>query len=309
MENEMKAMLKKMMLGVALMLAGMVGAADTGTLVTFSSTGPDAYPDGVTVVDGEYYALAWAEEAAKLVMGADGTVAEGRVLAKVSVAEDGRCPPVNVKLDAETASACKDGVWGVFLLDTRGSSGGELRISSATLISDATVDIVSNGFLGHVRRRSGALMAAGITDGVTDNPVAAIGTTGYAKLTDAISAASEGATVRLLVDVSNVVDTVRIGKSLVLDGDGHRIVAAPVPADGHRNVGNVWGGGKSMLKVETSGITIRNIELDGGETHAFTYLVSADSASASFTTENITLLHGGELAGGVDGAVVQPGAG
>jgi len=34
--------------------------------VTFSSTGPDAYPDGATVVDGEYYALAWAEDAAKL---------------------------------------------------------------------------------------------------------------------------------------------------------------------------------------------------------------------------------------------------
>ncbi len=137
----MKAMLKKMMLGVALMLAGMVGAAATGTLVTFSSTGPDAYPDGATVVDGEYYALAWAEDTAKLVMGADGTVADGRVLAKMSVAEDGRCPPVNVKLDDATASACKDGAWGVFLLDTRGSAGDALTISSATRIANATVEV------------------------------------------------------------------------------------------------------------------------------------------------------------------------
>ena len=43
------------------------------------------------VVDGEYYALAWAADAAQLVMGADGAIADGRVLAKVAVAEGTRC--------------------------------------------------------------------------------------------------------------------------------------------------------------------------------------------------------------------------
>ena len=83
----MKTILKKTMVGIALMLAGIARAAVPGVQVTFSSTGPDAYPDGTAVVDGEYYALAWAEEDAKLVMGTDGMVADGRVLAKVAVAE------------------------------------------------------------------------------------------------------------------------------------------------------------------------------------------------------------------------------
>ena len=152
-------MIKKVVAGLAMVLAGFVGAADGGMLVTFSSQGPDRYPDGTAVVDGEYYALAWAEDTAKLVMGTDGTVAEGRVLARVAVAEGGRCPPVNVKLDAETASACQDGVWGVFLLDTRGSTGDAPTISSATLIVRATVEIASNGFLSHARLRSGLNLA------------------------------------------------------------------------------------------------------------------------------------------------------
>ena len=212
----MKTILKKTMVGIALMLAGIAGAAVPGVQVTFSSTGPDAYPDGTAVVDGEYYALAWADDDAKLVMGTDGMVADGRVLAKVAVAEGRRCPPVNVKLDDETANACKDGAWGVFLLDTRGSTGDALTISSATRIANATVEVASNGFLSYTKFGPALLSAPGITDGVTDNPAAAIGSTGYATLADAIAAASAGDTVTLLADVE-VNTAIVVDKSLTLD--------------------------------------------------------------------------------------------
>ena len=210
--------MKKAMFGIALMLAGAVGAASSGTLVTFSSTGPDAYPGGAEVVDGEYYALAWAEDAARLVMGTDGTMTEGRVLAKVAVAEGKRCPPVNVKLDDATANACRGGVWGVFLLDTRGSTGGNLTISSATLVANARIEIASEGFLRHARLRSGSPI---ITEGATDDPAASIATTGYATLADAIAqAADSGDTIRLM---KNVTENIAIGKSLVFDGAGHKL--------------------------------------------------------------------------------------
>ncbi len=226
----MKTILKNAMLGLALMLAGAVGAATPGSMVTFSSPGPDAYPDGTPVVDGEYYALAWAADAAQLVMGADGAIADGRVLAKVSVAEGTRCPPVNVKLDNETANACKDGAWGVFLLDTRGSSGDALTISSATRIDNATIELASNGFLSYTRLSSKRLGVPGITDGVTDNPVAAIGTTGYATLADAIAAVpADGTetTITMLadeeIDVIGYALTIANGKNVVLDLNGKTV--------------------------------------------------------------------------------------
>ena len=64
-----------------------------------------------------------------------------------------------------------------------------------------------------------------------------------------------------------------------------------------------------MFKLETGDITFRNITLDGDATHAYTYLVSADNSNVSLTTENITLLHGGEIAGDANGAALQDGAG
>ena len=232
----MKTILKKTMFGIALMLAGIAGAAAPGMQVTFSSTGPDAYPDGTAVVDGEYYALAWAEDTAKLVMGTDGTVAEGRVLARVAVAEGHRCPPVNVKLDDETANACKDGVWGVFLLDTRGHGEGDSSIESATRIANATVEIASNGFLSY-KKFGPRLGVPGITEGVTDNPVAAIGNTGYASLADAIAAVPTDGTEKTVVMLagetiaSDAGITIVAGKNIVLDLNGQTVQMAVASAD------------------------------------------------------------------------------
>ena len=65
----------------------------------------------------------------------------------------------------------------------------------------------------------GAWGAPGITDGVTDNPAAAIGSTGYATLADAIAAVNPGDTVTLMQDVT-LDATLELKKSMTLDLNG-----------------------------------------------------------------------------------------
>ena len=297
----MSTMLKKMMFRVALMLTGMVGAVDTGTLVTFSSMGPDAYPDGTTVVDGEYYALAWAEDSAKLVMSTDGTVAEGRVLAKVSVAEGGRCPPVNVKLDAETARACQGGEWGVFLLDTRGSIAAEPVIHSVTRIEKATIEITSNGFLNYMKIGPKLLSAPGITDGVTVNPVAAIGTTGYASLADAVAAAQNGDTITLLAD-----DTVSLTSGAQLAIDKSITIAGAVDANGeplYTISGTPTQTGTNNIYIDGSGtVTLSDLKIAGfgndhatDESHAPVYVASTFTGTVNLDNLYISDFNRGGL--------------
>ena len=303
----MKTILKNAMLGLALMLAGAVGAATPGSMVTFSSPGPDAYPDGTPVVDGEYYALAWAADAAQLVMGADGAIADGRVLAKVAVAEGTRCPPVNVKLDNETANACKDGAWGVFLLDTRGSSGDALTISSATRIDNATIELASNGFLSYTRLSSKRLGAPGITDGVTDNPVAAIGTTGYATLADAIAAVpADGTetTITMLADETinaNAGVTIPANKNVVLDLNGKTISQVAPEAKESALITN-----RGTLKVKDSTAT-----KDGGVYTSGKITAMAEHPDSSYGYGNYTIENFGVLnieSGIVEQTSTGPGA-
>ena len=130
----------------------------------------------------------------------------------------------------------------------------------------------------------------------------------YETLADAIDAAQNDDTVELLANIANFTGTQTIDKSLTLDGAGHSITAAAVPADGHRNMVDAFMGGTSMLKIEGE-VTLRNITLDGDATHRYTYLVSADNSSAKLTTSNVRLLNGGELAGDANGAIVEQGAG
>ena len=65
----------------------------------------------------------------------------------------------------------------------------------------------------------GAWGAPGITDGVTDNPAAAIGSTGYATLADAIAVVNPGDTVTLMQDVT-LDATLELKKSMTLDLNG-----------------------------------------------------------------------------------------
>ncbi len=131
----------------------------------------------------------------------------------------------------------------------------------------------------------------------------------YTTLADAIArAAQTGDTVTLLMNIENFSGTLNIDKTdITLDGAGYSIKAAPVSE--HRNFINAWAQANIMLKIKGGSVALKNITLDGDATHAYTYLVSADNSTCSLTTENITLLHGGEIAGDADGAALQDGAG
>ena len=130
----------------------------------------------------------------------------------------------------------------------------------------------------------------------------------YTTLADAIErAADSGDTVTLLINIENFTGTQYIAKTLTLDGAGHTIAAAPVSE--HRNMFDAWGGGTAMLKLETGELTLKNITLDGDDTHRYTYLVSADNSNASIITENVTLLHGGEISLDSNGTTLTPGNG
>ena len=129
----------------------------------------------------------------------------------------------------------------------------------------------------------------------------------YTSLARAIELArNSGDTVTLMMDIENFTGTQEIYKNLVLDGAGHKIAAKPVTT--HRNVVSAFIGGTAMLKIEGH-VTVRNITIDGDVSHAYTYLISADNGNAALTTENITLLHGGELCGDDNGNVLRAGAG
>ena len=131
----------------------------------------------------------------------------------------------------------------------------------------------------------------------------------YTSLAAAIArAADTGDTITLLTNVVNRTDTYEISKQdLVIDGAGYAVAAEPVTE--HRNMFEAWSGSKNMFKLQTGNITFRNITLDGDETHAYTFLISADNSSVALTTENVRLIHGGEISKDSDNATVTPGNG
>ena len=146
-----------------------------------------------------------------------------------------------------------------------------------------------------------------LLDGETANPVAAIGTTGYATLAEALAAASGGDTVVLLADIEGVTETFELrGKNITIDGGGHSVTAGENTEP--RGVIDSWGGARNMFVAQSGNVTFRNITLDGGETHYYTFLVQAKGGTTTF--EDVALLHGGEsdtsgTAGVGYGAAVQ----
>ena len=197
---------------------------------------------------------------------------------------------------------------GVASYAATGQSAEAGFVSGGTFSSEVPEEYCADGFIptgadpitGLYTVKAGSYVAQIVRDGEVIAK--------YETLADAIDAAQNGDTVELLANIANFTGTQTIDKSLTLDGAGHSITAAAVPADGHRNMVDAFTGGTSMLKVEGD-VTLRNITLDGDATHRYTYLVSADNSSAKLTTSNVRLLNGGELAGDANGAIVEQGAG
>ena len=101
--------MKKTIAALFVLLSAVVFAGANDLLIMFYTPGPDKYADGSVVLDGERYSLVYTA--------ANG--AQTSVLT-VSIAKDGKCPPVLFSVDEkEVAEKYSGGSWGVYLLDTR----------------------------------------------------------------------------------------------------------------------------------------------------------------------------------------------
>lgn len=103
------------------------------TVILFSTPGPDKYQDGSDVRDGEYYALVWTAGEAFAGFTATGEAADPaqKVIFKAPLAKDRRCPLVNFQIDSKKAP--EGGVYSVYLLDTRASTGESLIVTGLSL--------------------------------------------------------------------------------------------------------------------------------------------------------------------------------
>lgn len=90
-------------------------------LIMFSTPGPDTYADGATVLDGERYALVWSADGKFDGIKTDGTAVDKNdlVIYIAGLAEGGRCPLTMFEIDSASPKAKREGVYGVYLLDTR----------------------------------------------------------------------------------------------------------------------------------------------------------------------------------------------
>lgn len=157
-------------------LAALAARADDGDpWLTFSSTGPDRYADGATVLDGECYALVWAAKGSFGGIAADGSpVSEGdRILDVQPVARGGRCPfrcfTFPRAVAEELAAAGAGGCCEVVLLDTR--VAGEGGVTNLAAQVDGMPGLV-NGW-GRVEGSLGLGVAKGVASGGAAEPAAA----------------------------------------------------------------------------------------------------------------------------------------
>ena len=116
------------MLGVAGLAMASFAAVDD-TLISFSTPGPDKYADGTDVLPNECYALVWSADGQFDGIKADGTTVDpaDKVVLVAQIAKQGangmHCPPLLYQVDAEVAKTLANGVYAVYLLDTRVTAG------------------------------------------------------------------------------------------------------------------------------------------------------------------------------------------
>lgn len=125
--RERAAALKSLACAILTTSAAIAAFADGDDNVTVlvSTKGPDCYQGGGTVLDGECYALVWSSDGVFDGFTADGSPVDenDRIVNVGAVARDGRCRAA-FEVTASLAAALKDGVYAVYLLDTRVDENG-----------------------------------------------------------------------------------------------------------------------------------------------------------------------------------------
>lgn len=124
-------------LQMMLFLAGVMGALSLQAgyddfLVYWSTKGCDRYLDGTPVKDGECYALVYTRPGFSFAgFAADGRAADpaaSDIAIVAPVAKGHRCPPTLFQVARAYADERTQGVWEVFLVDTRNAEGQPLGL-------------------------------------------------------------------------------------------------------------------------------------------------------------------------------------
>lgn len=154
-------MLKGLLFNIALLIAGVAIAVPSDYYVMFETAGEDCYADGTPLIEGERYALVWrSNDLANTVDGlfnADGTSALGddkcEILWLFDAAERRTATDGHVYARARRSyvqmalshiqSHFWDGVYSIFLLDTRVYKNGRVGVSART--NDWTPSVL-NGY-------------------------------------------------------------------------------------------------------------------------------------------------------------------
>ncbi len=140
--------MKKSLLSLLAVLAGLCFGEVNDTLVSFKTNGPDTYKDGSVVLDGECYALVWVENGSTFGgFNADGSLvsANDKVIVVASLAEGGRCPPTLFEIAAKDAEKYAGGSFGLYLLDTRiKDAGGNVAVGGKGVVSTESRGITVN---------------------------------------------------------------------------------------------------------------------------------------------------------------------
>lgn len=159
---------------VAGLATAVAFASVDNVVVSFSTPGPDKYADGTQVLDGECYALVYTPKGSAFAgINADGTAAgDSRVMLTAPVAKGGKCPNIMFQVDGDYVSAndLEDGLWGVYVLDTRKFSkdetkGTETVVGVGALDADGTASIV-NGYGATSAAGTGVIISTGTTGAV-----------------------------------------------------------------------------------------------------------------------------------------------
>lgn len=114
--------LSKLLTVFAFALTSLVVFADAANmLIAFSTSGPDKYADGATVLDGEWYALVWSADGVfeGITPECQAVDPSDAVVIVAPLAKNGGCPYTVFQIDSKSANYKTGGVYAVYLLDTR----------------------------------------------------------------------------------------------------------------------------------------------------------------------------------------------
>ena len=142
--------------------------ADAGNLlISFSTPGPDKYADGVTVLDGEWYALVWSQNGVfeGLTPDCEPVDANDRVVIVAPLAKAGRCPFTVFQIDSASPNCKASGVYSVYLLDTR--SADKTSVAARVNGKPASVNgaVASESFSAAASTSSSGVVSKGSAGG------------------------------------------------------------------------------------------------------------------------------------------------